>query len=75
MGWISKRFMRSRAKWGAPIAQDKRRAPLRRIVGVLRHRNGMFDSDRVLLECGHEAEAWGAQRARCVVCGRGEKPD
>ena len=67
-GWISKRFMRNRAKWGAPIASEKRRAPLRRIVVVLRHRGGMFEPDRVVLECGHEADAWGDLRARCVRC-------
>ena len=68
-GWISKRFMRSRAKWGAPMSEEKRRAPLRRIVEVIRPRMGMFDADRVVLECGHEAYAWGDVRARCVPCG------
>lgn len=68
-GWISARFMRSRAKWGAPMAPEKRTAPLRRIVAVVRHRSGMFDADRVVLECGHEGDAWGTIRARCVRCG------
>lgn len=67
-GWISRRFMRSRAKWGRPISQEKRMAPLRRIVAVIRHRRGMFEADRVVLECGHEADAWGDLRARCVAC-------
>jgi hypothetical protein len=61
-------MMRGRVKWGRPVAEGKRRAPLRKIVGIVRHRNGMFDSDRALLECGHEAEAWGTVRARCVAC-------
>jgi hypothetical protein len=68
MGWISNRMMRNRTKWGAPISDEKRRAPLRLIVGILRHRDGMFDTDRVVLECGHEAEAWGTSKARCVGC-------
>lgn len=70
MGWISKRFMRSRAKWGRTMAEEKRRAPLKRIMGVIRHRNGLFNSDRVVLECGHEVDAWGSERARCVACGQ-----
>jgi hypothetical protein len=68
-GWISARFMRSRAKWGAPMSEEKRRAPLRRITYVIRHRAHMFEADRVVLECGHEADAWGDQRARCIACG------
>ena len=73
-GWISARFMRSRAKWGAPMSAEKRRAPLRRIVSVIRHRSGMFEADRVVLECGHEADAWGDLRARCVACTRSASP-
>lgn len=68
-GWISRRFMRSRAKWGPPVAEGKRRAPLRRISYVIRHRAGMFETDRVVLECGHEVDAWGVERARCEECG------
>jgi hypothetical protein len=67
-GWISRRFMRNRAKWGSPVSEEKRRAPLRRIAAVIRHRDGMFDCDGVLLECGHTADAWGSVRARCVSC-------
>jgi hypothetical protein len=50
------------------MSPEKRAAPLRKIAGIVRPRNGMFDSDRVLLECGHEADAWGDLRARCVAC-------
>lgn len=68
MGWISDRFARSPYKWGAPISAEKRRAPLRRIVGVIHSRVSLFDSDFVILECGHEVHAYGDVRARCVKC-------
>jgi hypothetical protein len=51
MGWISSKFQRTgRAKWGKTISEQKRKAPLRKIVGVVRHRGGMFGSDAVALE-------------------------
>lgn len=68
MGWISSRFMRSRAKWGRTVSPEKRRAPLRGIVRVIRPRDSLFGSDRVELACGHEAEAYGDLRARCLAC-------
>ena len=68
MGWISARFSRNRAKWGPPVSEAKRRAPLRRILRIVRSRTSMFDSDLVELECGHSAEAWGDVRARCIEC-------
>ena len=68
MGWISTRFMRNRAKWGKPISEEKRRAPLRKIVRVIRSRESLFDSDFVELECGHQTRAYGDLRARCVEC-------
>jgi hypothetical protein len=70
MGWISKRMMRNRAKWGPPISAEKRRAPLRRIEYVIHPRRSMFDSDFVRLECGHEVFAYGDHRARCTYCQR-----
>lgn len=57
---ITKRFNRGgREKRGKPISEEKRRAPLRRIVRVLRDRASLFDSDRVELECVHVVEAFG----------------
>lgn len=75
MGWISKRFARSRAKWGRTVSEEKRRAPLRRIVRVIRSRETMFGDDLVALECGHEAYAYGDLRARCVACLREREAD
>lgn len=69
MGWIAHRFgTQNRYKWGKPISAEKRRAPLRKIVHVVRYRASMFDADRVELECGHEVDAYGDIRARCVRC-------
>lgn len=68
MGWISTRFMQSRAKWGRTVSEEKRRAPLREIAYVIRPRTGLFDSDTVMLACGHRAQAYGDHRARCVAC-------
>ena len=50
------------------LSERKRGAPLRRVVAIVRPANGMFDTARVQLECGHEAESWGRVRARCVNC-------
>ena len=69
MGWISKRFMRSSAKWGRSVDPEKRKAPLIVIAYVIRPREGLFDHDFVMLECGHEAFAYGQFRARCIACG------
>jgi hypothetical protein len=69
-GWITKRFGQNRAKWGAPISAEKRKAPLRKIVHVIRTRQSLFDSDYVELECGHTAYAYGDVRARCLDCYR-----
>ena len=69
MGWISKRFMCNRAKWGRPIDPEKRKAPLVAIAYVIRPRESLFDHDFVKLECGHEAVAYGQVRARCTACG------
>ena len=68
MGWISNRFQRNPSKWGKPISEAKRRAPLRKIVRVIRYRDNMFDSDFVELECGHRVRAYGDLRARCTQC-------
>lgn len=68
MGWISERFMRSRAKWGRTMDPDKRKAPLVLIAYVIRPRDGLFDSDFVKLECGHETSAYSQIRARCTAC-------
>ena len=74
MGWISSKFMRSRAKWGATISEEKRKAPLRKIVHVIRYRQTMFDGDFVELECGHKTTAYGDLRARCVQCLKDSTP-
>ena len=68
MGWISKRFNQNPAKWGTPISEKKRKAPLRKIMWIVRGRQNMFDSDLVHLECGHQVYAYGAARARCTKC-------
>ncbi len=69
MGWITERFQQTgRAKWGKPISEEKKRAPLRKITNVIRYRDTMFEPDFVELECGHQGSAWGDLRARCVAC-------
>lgn len=69
MGWISRRFNQTgRSKWGPTISPDKRKAPLRKIVRVIRMRESLFDHDLVELECGHQVIAYGDVRARCLYC-------
>lgn len=46
----------------------KEGAPLRKIVNVIIYYSNIFQPNRVLLECGHETNAWGQVRARCSEC-------
>lgn len=48
----------------------KRKGPLRKIVRHLTYSGNIFQSERVELECGHQANSWGGTRAICVECGR-----
>ena len=74
MGWISDRHMRSGGSIGpGGLKEHKKGAPLRKVIGVVMRSVTMFAPDRVLLECGHEAESWGGVRARCVVCKHGNQ--
>ncbi len=69
MGWISDRHMKSGGSIGpGGIGEEKRGAPLRKIVKVLSPRLSMFGKDRVLFECGHAGFAYGCSSARCIAC-------
>lgn len=69
MGWIHNRHMRSGGSIGpGGLSERKKRAPLRRVVGVLRGQDSIFSVAWVKLECGHEGPSWGGVRARCVRC-------
>jgi len=69
MGWISDRHMRRGGSIGpGGLKAHNRGAPLRKIVGIVRPSESIFEPARVTLECGHEAESWGGVRARCVAC-------
>lgn len=71
MGWISNRHMRQGGSIGGKRrgrAYPKEGAPLRRVVGTVVTYHNIFRPDRVLLECGHEADSWGGVRARCPAC-------
>jgi hypothetical protein len=51
---------------------SKAAAPLRKIVEILRVASDAYDSQRVKLECGHEASASSGAiyKARCARCRR-----
>jgi len=69
MGWISKRKMQTGCSIGpGGLSERKKGAPLRKVVANITMYLNIFQPDRVLLECGHEAESWGGSRARCVKC-------
>lgn len=72
MGWIHDRFMKTGCGIGG-MRGKKHKGPLRKIIRVLRPGSGMFDRDKVELECGHESSSAtiGARRARCKECARG----
>lgn len=68
MCWISNRHMRQGGSIGGKRkgrTYPKEGAPLRRVVRTLVAYGNIFQPDRVLLECGHEADSWGGVRARC----------
>jgi len=71
MGWISTRHMRQGGSIGGKRkgrVYPKDGAPLRTVVQVLVYYGNLFQPNRVLLECGHEADSWGGVRARCPAC-------
>lgn len=71
MGWISDRHMRQGGSIGGKRrgrVYPKDGAPLRKIVQTIAYYGNLFQPNRVLLECGHEADAWGRNRARCPAC-------
>lgn len=47
---------------------NKLKYPLRRIVGLIRHGDGLFGLDKVELECGHTARSNAQIKARCKEC-------
>lgn len=53
---------------GGYVEKGKGTAPLKKIVQVLEVSTGLFDQDRVLLECGHIVKSNGIYRARCKEC-------
>lgn len=72
MGWIHNRHMQQGGSIGpGGLKPHKKGAPLRKIVGFVMRSGTIFAPNRVLLECGHEAESWGGVRARCVACKQG----
>lgn len=68
MGWITDRRMRSGKGIGGYREKGKGDAPLKKIVQILSNANGLFDQNRVLLECGHTTKSNGNVRARCKQC-------
>lgn len=68
MGWLSKHARNGGRMGSGGLGDRKRGAPLRKVVGHVTNNQNIFSTDRVLLECGHEADSWGGIRARCVAC-------
>ena len=73
MGWIHDRHMRTGGSIGGRSGPHK--GPLRLIVRVIRHGRSLFDTDWVLMECGHEGPSYGGKRARCARCGKQDRQD
>lgn len=70
MGWIHKRHMEQGGSIGTGPRGGKHKGPLRKITQVFRSSTSLFDTDWVLLECGHEGPSHGGQSARCATCGK-----
>jgi hypothetical protein len=67
---MTKTFGQRRRGRPSPMKGKTHKGPLRDVVDVLRFAEGMFDTDTVLLSCGHKGQrSAGAQRARCRECG------
>lgn len=73
-GWITERASRTGTNLN-PNPSKQRKGPLKKIVRILRDGTGIFDRDRVLLECGHTVWSDGQYRARCSKCADGLPPD
>ena len=72
MGWISDRHMKNGGSIGGRTGPHK--GPLRKVVGVYRWAEGIFDRDSVKFECGHDGyRTMGAERGRCGKCGEEAK--
>ena len=52
--------------------QDKRGAPLRKIVERLHESGSIFEPDWLRLECGHEVRSKAKRRVRCFRCKEAE---
>ncbi len=70
--WITKRCNRTGRSIN-PNPRRQRKGPLRRIIEVVRQGTGMFDRDRVKLECGHTVLSNGSQKARCLKCAEAQQ--
>jgi hypothetical protein len=71
MGWIHDRHMRQGGSIGGKSSKKvypKDGAPMRKILYIIRPQESVFSPARAMLECGHEANAWGTYRARCPKC-------
>lgn len=70
MGWISDRHMKQGGSIGGNATKCKEtcRYPLRKIVGVIRHQESIFEPNTVKFDCGHEGWSYGAYKGRCKKC-------
>lgn len=74
MGWINDRHMKNGGTIGRPPKKGEwEGVPLRKIVGVIRGAENMFDQNIVELECGHTTRSNGHYRARCRKCAKENK--
>lgn len=55
-------------KPGPGVRKGAKLGPMRTVVRVLRHPDGIFDTYHVLFECGHEGHVWSDRRAHCKKC-------
>lgn len=66
-GWITKRHQQTGVNL-RKSPEQQRKGPLRKIVGLVKAGDGLFDRDLVELECGHRVRSDGIYRARCDKC-------
>lgn len=73
MGRLSEAHRQGRIRLGGRgISEEKKKAPLKKIVGLVEHTTDLFDQDVVKLECGHTVKSNGQYRARCMQCWKEE---
>lgn len=68
MGWLKDRQNKNGLGKTQFKQTERRTAPLRKIIQVIRVGDGWMNLDKVKLECGHQVRSNATYQARCLQC-------